>query len=185
MSRLFAAIHLPGYVREALSQLEESIRGIRWTMPENYHLTLFFLDEVEDPAIEPVRQILRNIKVAPFFMPVKGLGCFPSKGDPTVLWAGVNGGHPHLFQLQHRITDALFSLGFDPGERVWQAHITLARCNGASPEVVRQFLKRHPDFETAPVRVTDFGLYASQRRGTRRFYELIESFPLEERLNGT
>ena len=180
MSRLFVAIDLPAYVREALSQLKEPARGIRWIMPENYHLTLFFLDEVEAPAIEPVRQILRTLKVAPFFMPVKELGCFYSKGDPMVLWAGVNGGHPHLFQLQHKITDALFSLGFDPGERAWQAHITLARCHGASSEVVRQFMKRHPDFETAPIRVTEFGLYASRRRGSRRFYELIESFPLNE-----
>ncbi|WOO41943.1 RNA 2',3'-cyclic phosphodiesterase [Rubellicoccus peritrichatus] len=182
--RLFVAIDLPGYVREALSELNESLRGMRWIMSENFHLTLFFLDEVDDAVIEPVQEALRAIDVAPFFMPVKGLGCFPTKGDPTVLWAGLGNGHPHLFQLQHRITDALFSLGFDPGERAWQPHITLARCNGASSELVRQLMKRHVDFETAPVRVTEYCLYASQRRGTRRFYELIESFPLEERLKG-
>lgn len=184
MTRLFVAIDLPEYVREALLNLREELGGVRWTMPENFHLTLFFLNEVDDAVIEHVRKALGTIEVASFFMPVKGLGYFPAKGDPTVMWVGVDSGHPHLFQLQHRITDTLFSLGFDPGERAWQPHITLARCNGASEELVRQFIKRHPNFETAPIRVTEFGLYASQRRGTRRFYELIESFPLEERLNG-
>ncbi len=180
MQRLFVALDLPEYTLEALDQLTEPMRGLTWSMPENRHLTLFFLGETPEERIEAVRVALRSISVAAFFMPVQGVGYFPPKGRPRVLWAGVGNGHPHLFQLQHRITDTLFGLGFDPGERAWQPHITLARCGGASAEAIRQYIKKHRDFETAPVRVTEFHLYASERQGGRRFYPLVETFKLTD-----
>ncbi|MGE9293528.1 MAG: RNA 2',3'-cyclic phosphodiesterase [Puniceicoccales bacterium] len=180
MQRLFVALDLPDYTREALGQLEEEMRGVSWSLSENRHLTLFFLGETEPPRIEMVQHVLRNIQVASFFMPIQDIGYFPPKGQPRVLWAGVGNGHPHLFQLQHRITDALFGIGFDPGERAWQPHITLARCGGASEESIRQYMKKHRDFESAPVRVTEFHLFASERQGGRRFYPLVETFPLTD-----
>lgn len=178
MQRLFVALELPDYARDALGQLEEPIRGVTWAMPENRHLTLFFLGETPVGYIKAVQSVLRQIEVNAFFLPIKGIGHFPAKGQARVLWVGVGNGHPHLFQLQHRITNTLFSLGFDPGERIWQPHITLGRCGGASPEALRQYLKKNRDFETAPVRVTEFHLYASERRGGRRYYPLVETFPL-------
>lgn len=184
MQRLFFAIPLPRYVSESLARLREEARGFRWILPENYHLTLNFLGEVESEAEEAVRRAAREIRVGSFFLPVAGVGHFPPRGEPQVVWAGVGGGHPHLFQLQHRLTDALFALGFDPGERAWHPHITLARCAGASAEAVRQFEKRHAGFETAPMRITEYILFASERRGTRRFYSAVENFPLDEGLTG-
>jgi 2'-5' RNA ligase len=179
MPRLFVALTLPDYTREALSQLQEPVRGTTWSLVENLHLTLFFLGEVDDANLDPIRDVLRQIQVTSFFMPIQGLGYFPTKGDPQVLWAGVGHGHPHLFQLQHRITDACFNLGFDPGERAWQPHITLGRCSGSSAESIRQWLKKHQDFESAPVRVQEFHLFASEYRGGRRFHPLVETFPLK------
>lgn len=180
MPRLFVALTLPDYTRDALASLQASMRGTTWSLKENLHLTLFFIGEVEEPAIDPIRDTLRQLEVAPFFMPIEGLGYFPPKAQPQVLWAGVGHGHPHLFQLQHRITDACFNLGYDPGERAWQPHITLARCGGASTESVRQWLKKHQGFESAPVRVEEFHLFASEYRGGRRYHPLIETYPLKD-----
>ncbi|MGE9291516.1 MAG: RNA 2',3'-cyclic phosphodiesterase [Puniceicoccales bacterium] len=180
MERLFIAIDLPDYVNEALTALQEPSRGIRWTLRENHHLTLFFLGEVEGERVPLIRSAIREIRVHPFFLPIRGVGHFSPGGRPNVLWAGVGGGHPHLFQLQHLLTDCLFNLGFDPGHRAWRPHITLARCSGVSPETVHQFEKRHADFETAPARVAEFTLFASERRGPRHFYSIVESFPLLE-----
>lgn len=181
MQRLFVALSLPAYAREALDRLREPERGIRWIVPENFHLTLFFLGEVEGDLATKLREHLRAIEVAPFFLPVQGVGHFPPKGRPTVLWAGVGGGHPHLFQLRQRLADLFFRFGFDPGERAWTPHVTLARCGGVSEETVRQWEKKNRDFETAPVRIEDFSLFASERRGPRRLYPLVETFPLATR----
>ncbi|MBC2600690.1 RNA 2',3'-cyclic phosphodiesterase [Puniceicoccus vermicola] len=178
MERLFVAIGLPDYVNQALAALQEPTRGIRWSLPENYHLTLFFLGEVDPLHTPAIRAAIRQIQVHSFILPIGGVGHFPPRGQPSVLWAGIGSGHPHLFQLQHHLTDLLFNLGFDPGDRAWKPHITLARCSGVSPETVRQFEKRHAEFETAPARVDQFSLLSSERRGPRHFYSVVESFPL-------
>jgi len=179
MERLFFALPMPEYVAASLARLREDIRGFRWILPENYHLTLFFLGETDPETAKEIRKAVSTIEVVPFFLPISGIGHFPPRGDPSVLFAGVGNGHPHLFQLQHRLTDLLFNRGFDPGERAWNPHITLARCSGVSKEAVHQFEKKHADFETAPMKVDEFLLLSSEKRGTRRLFSVVESFPLK------
>jgi RNA 2',3'-cyclic 3'-phosphodiesterase len=159
--RLFVSIDLPDSVRDTLAALDPNLRGVRWLVPEQMHLTLSFLGEVAGEAEMKLRETLVTIKVAPFFLPVSGIGTFPAKGCPKIIWIGVGTAHPHLFQLHKRVQDATLAAGLEPDLRPWHPHITLARCRDVSAESVRPFLKMHADFDAGMIHVESFCLNSS------------------------
>jgi len=161
--RLFVAIDPPEAVREALAPLAERIRGVSWTPPQQYHLTLRFIGEVAADRVETISRHLAPIQVEPFVLPVAGVGAFPPDRPPRVLWAGVGQGHPRLHQLRQRVDDALLAAGLaDLDVRVFHPHFTLGRCgDGVSPGTVAGFLKKHRAFEAPAFRVERFTLYRS------------------------
>ena len=159
--RLFVCIELPEFVKEALGGLEGRLRGFSWTRSGNLHLTLKFIGDVDPPLQEDITGALSAIRVERFMMALNGIGCFPGPRRPRIVWAGAGAGHPRLFQLQGKVENALMALGIEPEKRAYSPHITIARLSDVSPETVRQFIKKHGEFETAPFEVTEFCLYRS------------------------
>ncbi|MGF1484939.1 MAG: RNA 2',3'-cyclic phosphodiesterase [Opitutales bacterium] len=179
MRRLFVAIELPGYVREALTRIQEPLAKVAWTPEPNFHLTLKFIGEASAGFEEAALAAFEKAQFQSFMLEVSGVGRFPEKGNPQVLWAGLGTAHPVLFQLQQRIESDLFNLGLDPGKRAFMPHITLARCNGLSAEQARQYLKRHETFGTAPFRVESYVLLETVRSpGERPKYLKRREFAL-------
>ena len=161
MKRLFVAIDLPDAITALLIALNADVRRVRWLQPEQIHLTVSFLGNVGPIAEENLRDKLAAIRFSPFFMPVAGIGTFPAKGKPNVIWAGVGSGHPQLFRLYKRVQEATLAAGLEPDLRAWHPHITFARCRDVSAESVRPFLKAHADFDAGLIRVESFALYSS------------------------
>ena len=101
--RLFVAIDLPDSTRRLLADLDPRIRGVRWTQTDQMHLTLGFFAEVSEDVEVKLREKLSAIGFSAFFLPVKGVGVFSSKGAPKIIWIGVGKAHPHLFQIYKRV----------------------------------------------------------------------------------
>jgi RNA 2',3'-cyclic 3'-phosphodiesterase len=160
--RLFVSIELPKSLASTLAELDPHIRGVRWLEPHQMHLTLAFLGNVEEENQETLSEKLRAISWKPFFLPLIGLGTFPSKGWPKIIWLGVGSGHPHLFQLHKRVQEALLAAGLEPDLRSFHPHVTLARCRDVSPQMIRPFLKSHADFDAGLIHVESFRLNSSQ-----------------------
>ncbi len=184
-ARLFIAIPLPEVHRELLGRLREEgwREGWNWTPRAQLHLTLRFIGEVtDDPLIERLGDELEAQVaqvVQPFVLPVEGVGAFPPRGTPKVLWVGTGNGHPRLFQLRQRMDDLLLALGLEVDLRTFQPHITLARLREeAAPEGVKHFLKQHRGFEAPPFRVHAFGLYASELQANGAVHTLVREFSL-------
>ena len=135
--RLFVSVDFPESLTASLAQLDPGLRGVRWLDREQIHLTLAFLGNVESAKEDVLREKLAAIEFGGFFLPLNGLGTFPAKGHPKILWLGVGRGHPHLFQLHKKITDAALGAGLEPDLRPWHPHITLARCQGVSAAALR------------------------------------------------
>jgi 2'-5' RNA ligase len=159
--RLFVAIELSEAVKQSLVRLDPGIRGVRWLSAEQMHLTLSFLGLVDADIEESLRAKLSEICWNAFILPVTGIGTFPAKGRPNIIWIGVGAGHPHLFQLHKRVQDAALAAGLEPDLRRWHPHVTLARCREVSAESVRPFLKAHTDFDAGMIRVESFCLHSS------------------------
>src|SRR5436190_21720816 len=99
MKRLFVSIELPESITSTLAALDPDLRGVRWLESAQMHLTLAFLGDLSAQIQETLSEKLQAISWKSFFLPLLGLGTFPGKGWPKIIWIGVGTGHPHLFQL--------------------------------------------------------------------------------------
>lgn len=162
MKRLFVSIELPQSVTGTLAQLDPHSRGVRWLEPRHMHLTLAFLGNADAEIQDMFSEKLRAISWKPFFLPLVGLGTFPTKGWLKIIWIGVGTGHPHLFQLHKRVQEAILAVGLEPDLRSFHPHVTLARCRDVSPQTIRPFLKSHADFDAGMIHVESFCLISSQ-----------------------
>ena len=159
--RLFVAIDIPDSVTEQLIKLNPHLPGVRWLKPEQMHLTVSFLGNVGPIAEETLREKLAAVRFTAFFIPIRGIGSFPAKGRPNVIWIGVGGGHPQLFHVHKRVQEAALGAGLEPELRAWHPHVTVARCRDVSAEAIRPFLKANAELEAGLVRVESFSLYSS------------------------
>lgn len=177
--RLFISIELPESVRQRLADMDPHLRGVRWLEPRQMHLTLSFLGDVSGETQETLMEKLRAISWKSFFLPLIGLGTFPGKGWPKIVWIGVGTGHPHLFQLHKRVQEAALAAGLEPDLRSFHPHVTLARCRDVSPETIRPFLKAQADFDAGLIHVESFCLNSSTltRAGSVYTPELVVSAP--------
>ncbi len=158
--RLFLALELPAPIREALAAVDPGLKDVRWIRTEKLHLTLSFLGDVDPAREEVLREGLATVHVPPFFLPVRGVGSFGG-GRPSVLWAGVGNGHPHLFALHRRLQDVIIRAQLKPDLRAFHPHITLARVRGVSAHQVRPFLREHAETEFGMLEVNEFVLFSS------------------------
>jgi 2'-5' RNA ligase len=159
--RLFVGLELPASCKTTLVSLDPHLTGLRWLVEEQLHLTLSFLGNVEVPEEDLLRDALREVRVPRFFLPVYGVGVFNVRGQPSVVWAGVGKGHPHLFLLHRRIQDAALLAGLEPDLKPFHPHITIGRAKGVSSQALQPFIRRYAEAEFGMFEVTGFGLYSS------------------------
>jgi 2'-5' RNA ligase len=137
---MFVAAWLGGDAREEAATVLERLRAeapeapVRWVPPENLHVTLRFLGDVEeDRADDFVRRLGPELsRVAPFEYRLEGLGAFPRRGAPRVVWAGLSQGGRELAAVASRVEQAALEAGvLDRAEdRPFHAHVTLGRPKG-------------------------------------------------------
>jgi 2'-5' RNA ligase len=120
--------------REALSwaKRRSSDDRVRWTSPENVHLTLKFLGNVEAEAFGSIRAALGEVcaQHAPFDAALAELGAFPSARRAKTLWIGAGEGSDRLRSLAADVDNALAPLGFVREKRPYVPHLTLGRARG-------------------------------------------------------
>ena len=176
--RLFLALPLPEAVRSTLAAAAEPLPGVNWTRPEQLHLTLRFVGNLEPRQADAMREHLRAVRVAPFLLPIEGLGAFPPNRPPNVLWIGVGTGHPRLFQLRQRIDDAVLAAGVPLDVRTFHPHVTLARVTADGAKPIAHWMHARREFAAPPFRVEAFELFASELRPGGAVHTLKERFPL-------
>jgi len=159
--RLFVGIGLPASCKTALLSLNPHLNGLRWLTAEQLHLTLSFIGDVEAAAEDRLHEALSEVRVAPFFLPLYGVGVFNVRGRPSVAWAGVGKGHPHLFALHRRIQDAILHAGLEPDLKPFHPHITIARAKGISRQALQPFLRKYAEADFGMFEVKSFELYSS------------------------
>ncbi|MCS6954091.1 MAG: RNA 2',3'-cyclic phosphodiesterase [Bryobacteraceae bacterium] len=178
--RLFTGIGLPADLTARLEALLERFRPLaplKWSSPENLHVTTKFIGEWPAERLEELSAALRALPPrAPFEIEVRGLGWFPNPHHPRVFWAGVHA--PGLDELARDTEEALARLGIPKESRPFSAHLTLARVKEPAPLAV---LRR----EVAALDSDDFGafvadrfyLYQSQLTPSGSIYTKLVEFP--------
>jgi 2'-5' RNA ligase len=159
MIRLFVALEIPEEVRSSLFLLQGGVPGARWSTPEQYHLTLRFIGEVNEAAAGDIDDVLSTIAAPSFSLELAGVGEFGGK-LPRALWAGVRPS-AELVHLQKKIETAMQRLGHAAEERKFTPHVTLARLRNSPREKVMEFVAHHSLFASGGFEVKSFALFSS------------------------
>ena len=177
MYRLFVAIDLPDDVRAGLADLCFGIPGAKWVPPEQIHLTLRFIGEVDGAIFQDISETLADLRTPGFSLRLKGVGHFPPRKPPRVLWVGVEP-QPVLIQLRNKVETALIRLGLLPEGRKFAPHITLARLHNTPLNKIGNFLAGNSLFECPPFPVVTFQLYSSVLTPKGAIHTIETVYPL-------
>jgi 2'-5' RNA ligase len=134
--RAFVAIDLPESVRSALAAAQETLKSqglrVKWVRPENIHLTLKFLGNIDVAHTDAIVKAMMlaasgcgTIALAP-----SGIGVFPHVRRPRVIWVGLGGQLDLLKNLQQTLDAHLADVGFPSESRPFKGHLTLGRVKG-------------------------------------------------------
>jgi 2'-5' RNA ligase len=178
MPRLFVAIDPPGGIRERLGALCCGLPGARWVEPEQLHLTLRFIGDVDGSVLIRTQEALAEVRAEAFPLQLEGIGFFPPRGSPRVVWVGIRK-NEQLLRLHNRIESVLVRAGLAPEDRKYSPHITLARLKNTQAARIGAYLAQHGLFISEIFRVNEFLLYSSvlNSRGARHYIE--EGYPLD------
>ena len=110
---------------------------VRWTMPEQLHLTLKFLGGVSVERLAGLAAALdrAGAGIAPFQLALEGVGCFPHAKNPRVVWIGIQGELHSLRKLQTQIEHETQPCGDHTEERPFRPHLTIGRVKAFGKEV--------------------------------------------------
>lgn len=179
MIRLFVAISLPEMLRQRLTGLRGQIPGARWVRPENLHLTLRFLGDVDEDAAADLDAALSRITAPRLQVALSGVGHFASRGQVRALWAGVER-NDALEHLHAKVETIVQRAGRPPEGRRFHPHVTLARCNDTRVPRINGFLAEHSGFRAPPFPVDSIDLYSSILGREGAYYTKEASYPLQD-----
>ena len=137
--RAFIAIEIPEEIKAGITAIQDQLKAsgaeASWTRPEGIHLTLKFLGELPEARTSEIMSALGDVVAGSggFSLDVAGTGAFPNVRNPRVLWVGVKGDIGKLASLQSLVESAMTRIGFDPEERRFSPHLTLARIKYLKP----------------------------------------------------
>jgi 2'-5' RNA ligase len=133
--RIFIALDIDDAIRERIVRFVDGVSGFapdaRWVRPESLHVTLKFIGEQSEEAVERIAQELASIKAAAIEIQFRGYGFFPGAKAPRVFWIGIEAGED-LVSLAAAIDGRMASLGIPKEEHAFSPHLTLARGKGGS-----------------------------------------------------
>jgi 2'-5' RNA ligase len=139
--RLFVAVDLPDEAREAVAirqklwagRLSKSKDGLKLIEPSQMHLTLLFIGEVPEARVPAIVESMNApAGMDSFDVTLGGVGVFPPRGAPRVLWIGISDGATCLEQLQHEIAERVRAVDIAFDDRPFHPHLTLGRWRGGA-----------------------------------------------------
>jgi RNA 2',3'-cyclic 3'-phosphodiesterase len=158
--RLFVALALPDNIRWQLRLLSGGLAGaMRWVPPENLHITLRFLGEVDGRDAHYVD------------------AAFTSSQRVKAVYAGVEK-QPAIQHLHDKVESAVVRAGLEPDGQKYVPHVTLTRPKDTPVNKLQHYLAEHSLFKTEPFEVTHFTLYSSEMGSEQSVYTALRSYAL-------
>lgn len=167
MPRLFVAVVPPDEVLSAVAALSRpEVAGLRWTQPEQWHVTVRFLGRVDDAG--PVVDALGGVQVP---APVAVAGPEVGRFGHRVLHVPVAG----LGDVARAVVHATAKLGEPPEDRPFAGHLTLARVRKGARVDLRRMCGEPISGHWIADEVC---LFESRLSSTGARYEVVARFPL-------
>jgi RNA 2',3'-cyclic 3'-phosphodiesterase len=180
MPRLFTGIEIPAPLRMHLSLVRAPLAGAKWVEPDNMHITLRFVGDIDGRTADEFAAALEEIHAEPFPVTIQGIGTFGGR-DPKVIWAGLAENEP-LLALQRAHERAARAAGLEPEGRGFKPHVTLARLRGAKARDVARFLEENGGLRLEPFVVTRFVLLSARPGTGGGPYAVEADYPFDAQL---
>jgi 2'-5' RNA ligase len=188
--RTFVAVNVGDETRRRLEELSADLSrelvGFKWTKPEQLHVTLAFLGNVEAQKVAGLNAAVEAAvrSVGTFDIHWRGVGGFPKPNRAHILWVGVGAGVEALYALQRSLVAALASAGFSSDDR-FTPHITFARAKrfGGRSADLRPAIERFRSAEFGVDRVSALVVMRSDCRPSGSIYTPLASVPLSVEYN--
>ena len=183
--RCFVAVEVPEEVRGLIGRVQEALRradaDVKWVERENLHLTLKFLGDLTEEAAGRLGGALAaeaarwpRLKLA-----FEGIGAFPERGVPRVVWAGCAGDLERLAGLAGAVERAAEAVGVPREGRHFVAHLTIGRVKSARHEKrLRAAIENQRAVPLGSAEVGEFALMRSTLTSSGPVYERMRGFPL-------
>lgn len=203
--RLFLALDLSTEAKAALADVQAFFRAAptappalanaRWVRPAGTHLTLHFFGDVPADQLAPITDSccagLASALPTPLSLRLAGLGAFPDRQLPRVLWAGITGDVDGLTELYTAVARLLEARGYPSRHAVFRPHLTIGRLAESLPEPERAaagaaFSALAEEAATAfaatpPFELHEAVLYRSLRQAGGSVYEAVARWPIGSR----
>jgi len=160
MPRLFTGLEIPADIGQSLAMLRGGLPGARWTDPDNYHLTLRFIGDVDDIVAHEVASLLGRVSRRPFELRLEGLTSFGGR-KPRAVVASI-APQQQVLELQAEHERLLQRVGLEPEGRKYTPHVTVARLRDTSSWHVANYLSTRGAFRSTAFFVPRFVLFSSR-----------------------
>jgi 2'-5' RNA ligase len=189
--RLFLAIAVPETVKEKIHEVQRALQkllakaAVRWTPPEQIHLTLRFFGSVETKHLPQLQAAVANGCTGSPQLQLQacGLGVFPPKRAPRVVWVGVTDRANQLATLQKILATATADFGEPPEPRDFSAHLTLGRIKEirrSEESALRAFIANQQNPACGEWTVTEVSLFQSQLGASGAKHSVISQYALAQ-----
>jgi len=184
--RSFLAFELPVDIKKTAIRVAGEIRDsgldVRWVKAENIHLTMVFLGNVKAEEIEGIEEEVRNVcpGYGSFDIALKGMGCFPNRRRPRVLWVSLDGDIERMSHFRDDLQRALKAFGIKEEKRPFKPHLTLGRFRSTRKMGSRleELLSEYAALESPAESLNELYLFKSDLKPGGAVYTKLKSWPL-------
>lgn len=177
MPRLFTGLEIPAEIGLQLATYRGGLPGARWIDPENYHITLRFIGDIEGGTAHDVYSVLGDGRArGPVTVTLEGLDSFGG-GKPRAVFARAAPTN-HLADLQAEQERLIRRVGLPPERRKFVPHVTLARLRDASPIDVAGYIATRGHFPKLSFTARRFVLFSSRDSVGGGPYVVEAAYPL-------
>ena len=166
-------------LRKELADVDKGVRPVR---PEQLHLTLRFLGDTDEGAVDDLGDLMATsvAGIRPFSISFSGVGAFPNARKPRVVWIGMQGAEP-LVDISRSLEAGVVDLGWKPERRGFRPHATVARIKYVRRQGrLSSLLERWHDRSFGSMEVRSIELKRSVLTPQGAIYSTIHSTPLED-----
>jgi RNA 2',3'-cyclic 3'-phosphodiesterase len=176
MPRLFTGLELPEVVVGQLALLRGGVVGARWLEPEDYHITLRFIGDIDARMARDIADTLDDIRRPKAPIRFEELSWFGGV-KPRAIVAKVKA-EPALMDLQAEQERRLRRIGIEPETRKYTPHVTLARLRGAGQTAVASYLAERGALVADAFTAERFVLYSAREGSGGGPYIVEAAYPL-------
>jgi RNA 2',3'-cyclic 3'-phosphodiesterase len=189
--RTFIAVDFPPNMLKKIGEITSYFKtlapekNLKWVEIANLHLTIKFLGEIEENKTAQVKHTLSQALKEQncFDIEIVGLGMYPNKNNPRVIWLGISGAKP-LSEIYQVLNRELSTLDITPEQRAFSPHLTIARIrrhtDHKQAQQIGQILSEYKVKSLGATTIEQVHLYQSVLTPSGPIYTLLHSVDLNQ-----